>query len=63
MTGEDSHLRERLEDLKATLSVSNNNWNAWELEFIEDICQKLSQPKITMSLKQYDLVCSLWDRI
>jgi hypothetical protein len=56
-------IRQKLEDLEATLSASNNSWNPWELEFIENICEKLSQKNITMSSKQYEKVNDLWERI
>jgi hypothetical protein len=56
-------VRSKLEDLESTLSLSNNKWNAWELEFIEDICGKLNQDIINVSPKQYEKVWDLWERI
>lgn len=58
-----NEVRAKLEDLQSTLSVSNSKWNAWELEFIENICEKLNQDIINISVKQYEIVWNLWERI
>ena len=56
-------LREKLEDLKSTLTVSNHNWNAWELEFIENITEKLDCATISVTAKQLDKIWDLWEKI
>lgn len=58
-------VRGKLEDLQATLSISNIYlfWNPWEVEFIENVCEKLEQEVINVSPKQYDKICDLWERI
>lgn len=56
-------VRNKLEDLRSTLSVSNNKWNAWELEFIENVCEKLEHDIIQISIKQYEKVWDLWEKI
>lgn len=56
-------VRSKIEDLQSTLSLSNNKWNAWELEFIENICEKLNQDIINVSPKQYEKVWDLWEKI
>ena len=55
--------REKLEDLKSSLTVSNAPWNAWELEFIKDITKHLENTKISLSEKQLNMVIKLWDKL
>ncbi len=56
-------VRGKISDLSSTLSCSNNGWNAWELEFIESMSEKLEQDIINVSPKQYEKIWDLWDRI
>lgn len=56
-------VRSKIEDLSSTLSLSNNKWNAWELEFIESISEKLEQKTINVSPKQYEIIWNLWDKM
>lgn len=56
-------VRAKIEDLQGTLAASNNEWNAWELEFIEDMVSKLEQDIINVSPKQYQKIWDLWERI
>lgn len=56
-------VRGKLEDLQTTLTISNNHWDAWELEFIENICEKLTLDIINVSPKQYEKIWDLWERI
>lgn len=56
-------LRRKLNDLSESLSLSNNGWNAWELEFIEDISLKLQESTIHVTPKQLDKIWDLWEKI
>lgn len=58
-----SAIRQKIEDLEATLSVSNAPWNAWELEFIESVAAKLEKDFIKVSPAQYQKIWDLWDKI
>jgi len=58
-----STLRARIEDLKATLKISNINWGAWEREFIESVSKKLDQQIINVSPAQYKKIYDLWEKI
>ena len=57
----DDDLRKKLLELRASLATKN--WGMWEKDFIKDICRKLALEKVTMSIKQYDIVCELWRRL
>lgn len=56
-------LRKILEALEETLDISNVEWNEWEKEFIENICEKLLHKNIKVSPKQYEKIMDLWERI
>lgn len=56
-------VRGKLEDLQSTLSLSNHKWDAWELEFIENICEKLDWAYINVTAKQYEKIWDLWEKI
>lgn len=56
-------VRSKIEDLASTLSASNNGWNAWELQFIESVSEKLERDIINVSPKQYEKIWDLWERI
>ena len=58
-----NEIRSRLEDLQSSLSISTSPWNAWELEFIENICSKIDDDPIRLSDKQYEKVCDLWEKL
>lgn len=55
--------RKKLEDLLASAQSSNHEWNAWELEFIESVCEKLDDIYINLSTKQIDKVWDLWEKL
>lgn len=56
-------VRQKIEDLSSTLSLSNNKWGPWELEFIESVSEKLDQDIINVSPKQYEKIWDLWEKI
>lgn len=64
MSGYQDELRKKLEDLRSTLSLSNCIWNAWELEFIESVCDKLDRAgDINVTPKQLDKIFDLWEKL
>lgn len=56
-------LRSMIEDLQETLSISNHRWNAWQLEFIESMAEKLECSMVIVSAKQTEKIRELWDMI
>lgn len=56
-------VRGKLEDLRETVTLTPCPWNAWELEFIEDMVGKLDHDIINISPKQYGKVWDLWEKI
>lgn len=55
-------IRIKLEDLKNSVKARNNVFSAWERDFINDITLKLQNEKITVSVKQFDIIERLWDK-
>ncbi len=49
-----------IEQLIGTLSLSNMNWNSWELEFIEGMEDKRQNE---LSPKQKKVLDRLWEKV
>ncbi len=58
-----SDLKQKLKDLKASLRISNIQWNEWEREFITNVTNQLDHEIVDVSPKQFSIVWDLWEKI
>jgi hypothetical protein len=57
-------MREKVEDLKNSLTLSNGyQWSEWELQFIDSVSQKLDDIVFSLSDRQEEKVFELWEKI
>ncbi len=56
-------LRDKIELLSESVTHRWVDWDAWELEFIEQMSEKAEQDKFRLTEKQREKVEELWDRI
>lgn len=58
----DDIYRYKIEDLVESLEDSNISWNAWQIEFIESMGEKLEFSELKLSQKQKDKLLDLWEK-